>query len=269
MNGDGKLASQVLDTFVPSSEFSQVVDLYVFDKRLRLMMLDVLKRIEVSIRTDVALQMGIKNNWAYRDKALLDGKFTAIDPQKGGSRFDEFVRRFDEMAASSKEEFVAHFRSTYSDPLPIWAAVELWDFGMLSMFIAGMKYGDMRDIANKYGVSRPELFPTWVRTLAFVRNICAHHSRLWNKPLIAQPKLPRLNDVPLLNHLAGDTFASEHFYSAAAIARYFQLQINPTSSWGARFVSLIETFPEGPKISIGQAGFPAKWCALPLWIDKK
>ena len=55
MNGDGKLASQVLDTFVPSSEFSQVVDLYVFDKRLRLMMLDVLERIEVSIRTDVAL----------------------------------------------------------------------------------------------------------------------------------------------------------------------------------------------------------------------
>jgi abortive infection bacteriophage resistance protein len=169
------------------------------------------------------------------------------------------------MAANSKEEFVAHFRQRYSDPLPIWAAVELWDFGMLSMFIGGMKYGNVRNIATKYGILRPELFPTWVRTLAFVRNICAHHGRLWNKPLIAQPKPPKKGEIPHLDHIVGDSFATERFYAAAAIARHFQLVINPTSMWGKRFTELVPTFPKAPGIVVGQAGFPNDWHQLALW----
>ncbi|NQY59622.1 MAG: Abi family protein [Cognatishimia sp.] len=109
------------------------------------------------------------------------------------------------------------------------------------------------------------MLPTWIRSLSYVRNVCAHHSRLWNKPLASQPKQPRIGEVPLLDHLNGDQYAQERFYSAAAIAHHFQLQINPNSTWGTRFVDLISTFPDAPGISIGQAGFPADWEALPLW----
>lgn len=263
---ESHLGSRILDSFRSRSEFSQVVDLYVFDKKLRLLMVDVLERIEVAIRTDVALRLGQADKWAYRNPVLLDGKFsTIIPPGKTRSRFHDFIIRFDRMVQESKEDFVQHFRASYCDPLPIWAAVELWDFGMLSMFISGMKYGDLRAIASKYNIPRPELFPTWVRALAFVRNVCAHHSRLWNKSLIAQPKPPRSGEVPLLDHLVGDSFATERFYSAAAIARYFQLVINPGSAWGSRFVDVVRTFPTAPGVSIGQAGFPARWDTLSLW----
>ena len=262
----GEIVTTVLDDFRSGSEFSQVVDLYVFDKKLRLMMLDVLERIEIAFRTDIALQLGQYDPWAYREPTLLDGKFTADIPKgRSKTRFWDFIDRFDRAVSDSKEDFVKHFRATYSNPLPIWAAVELWDFGTLSMFLSGMKYRDQRAIAARYGVPRPELLPTWVRTLAFVRNVCAHHSRMWNKPLVAEPRAPRVGEVPLLDHLAQDKFARERFYSAAALARYFQRQINPNSSWGTRFVAAVDTFPQAPGIALGQAGSPADWKTLPLW----
>jgi abortive infection bacteriophage resistance protein len=128
-----------------------------------------------------------------------------------------------------------------------------------------MKYRDQRSIAARYGVPRPEVLPTWVRTLAFVRNVCAHHGRMWNKPLVAEPRAPRVGEVPLLDHLAHDKFARERFYSAAALARYFQRQINPSSSWGTRFIAAVDAFPQAPGIALGQAGFPSNWKMLPLW----
>lgn len=262
----GEILTTVLDDFRSGSEFSQVVDLYLFDKKLRLMMLDVLERIEIAFRTDIALQLGQYEPWAYRNPNLLDGKFTTDIPRgRQRTRFQDFIERFDRGVTDSKEDFVKHFRATYSDPLPIWAAVELWDFGALSMFLSGMKYRDQRAIAARYGISRPEVLPTWIRTLAFIRNVCAHHSRMWNKSLVAQPKAPRVGEIPLLDHLAHDQFARERFYSAAALARYFQLQINPGSSWGSRFKSAVSSFPRAPGVTIGQAGFPKNWGTLALW----
>lgn len=272
-DSEGNVSTRVLDAFRADSEFSQVVDLYVFDKKLRVMMVDVLERIEVSLRTNVTLQLGKIGPWAHRDPANFDAKFSAPQPErypKTGtrpSRFDEFLRLTDKKTADSKEDFVQHFNAKYSDPLPIWVAPEVWDFGNLSILIAGMKYVDQRDIAAFYGISRPDLFPSWVRTLAFVRNICAHHGRLWNRSLTAQPRPPKTGEVALLDHLSGQQarHSIERLYAAVAIARYFQVRINPTSSWGARFVELTKTFPQNPNLNLTQAGFAANWEQLPLW----
>ncbi len=119
----------------------------------------------------------------YRNPKVLDGQFAKrIPPGKTESRFQTFISRFDRMAATAKDDFADHFRKKYSDPMPLWVAVELWDFGMLSVFISGLKYRDQKAIADRYGLPRPQLLPTWVRALSYVRTICAHHTRLWNLP---------------------------------------------------------------------------------------
>ncbi|NQY59623.1 MAG: Abi family protein [Cognatishimia sp.] len=80
----------------------------------------------------------------------MDGRFVNNIPRnKPDTRFNTFIARFDDMVANSKDDFVEHFRGKYSDPLPIWAAVELWDFGVLSVFFSGLKYRDQRAIANR------------------------------------------------------------------------------------------------------------------------
>lgn len=257
---------EILNNYRPGADFSQVIGIYTYDKHLRLLMLDVLERIEIALRTDIALQIGQYGPWSYRDPAQLDQRFvTDIPKGKSESQFTTFTQRFDDMVGKSKSDFVKHFKGKYSNPLPIWAAVELWDFGMLSVFFSGLKYKDQRAIASRYGLARPQLLPSWIRTLADARNICAHHSRLWNRGLTSQPKPPQIGEVAMLDHLYTDSFTCERLYGAIAIARYMQTIINPNSSWATQLIELNATFPVAPGISFDQMGYPTDWIGLDLW----
>ena len=160
---------------------------------------------------------------------------------------------------------MVHFRETYSPPLPIWMAVELWDFGMMSRFLAGMRHDDRATLAAKYGLPRPELLTGWVRTINFARNLCAHHSRLWNRPLVDQPNPPRAGEVSLLDHLVSDRHSQTRYYAVAAILRYLLRHINPTTTWANRLTSHIGSLPVAPGISVKHMGFPERWTKLPLW----
>jgi len=99
--------------------------------------------------------------------------------------------------------------------------------------------------------------------LADVRNICAHHGRLWNRTLVSQPKLAKLQ-VAELQHLS-DGFAQQKIYSAVAIARYMQGVLNPTSTWSDSIISLNESLPDAPGIALKQMGYPADWKSAELW----
>lgn len=256
----------VQDDFRPGSEFGQVVDLYVFDKKLRLLTLDAIERVEVALRTDIALLLGQHSPVAHRDPAFLHGKFTKT-PLRGKTvtGHQVWLDRLDETTARSREEFVEHFRRTYSTPLPIWMAVELWDFGMLSHFLAGMRHQDQTTLAAKYGLPRPELLTGWVRSINFARNLCAHHSRLWNRPLVDQPPLPRKGEVVLLDHMAADPHLQKRYYAVAAVLRYLLRFINPTTTWANRLSELVADLPTAPGISLRHMGFPKNWSDLPLW----
>ena len=263
---DDSLTYTVINRFRSNAEFKNAVDLYVFDKKLRLLFLDALERIEIALRVDIADHLGKLDPFAHRNPVLLHGNFTKkINFRTNQSDYAEWLSRFDKLAAHSKEEFILHYRQTYSSPLPIWMAVELWDFGMLSKFLSGMKHDDLSSIAARYTIPRPELLTSWMRSMNFVRNTCAHHSRLWNKSLTDRPKFPKAEEMPLLNHLVSDQFANYRLYGAAAVMRYLLRTINPMTTWADRLKEHLATFPSGNGISIQQAGFPQDWDKLPLW----
>lgn len=256
---------QVLDSFRQGTELRHCVDLCVFDKRLRLLMSDAIERIEVALRVDVAYLLSARDRWAHLTPDELHGNFTKANPITGLSRHDDWMQRLATLEARSKEDYVKHFRAKYASPLPIWVSIELWDFGMLSVLLEGLKYADKAAIAAKYGVPRPDLLTSWTRALNHVRNICAHHSRLWNRSPSDQPKPPRTGEVPLLDHLANDTFAQTRFYAVAAVTQLLLTTINPRSTWAQRLKAHAATFPAAPGISFGQSGFPDDWQQLPLW----
>jgi len=262
-NPDGSEDRFVQDEYREGATFDNVIQIYTYDKHLRLLLLDVLERIEIALRTDVTLQLGQYSPWAYREPQYLDQRFVQDTlPGTNETQFTKFVSRCDDMYTRSKSDFVVHFRGKYSGHLPFWSAVELWDFGMLSIFISGLKYRDKRAIAAKYNVP-PELLPSWVRTLADVRNICAHHGRLWNKTLVSQPRTANIGIADLLH--INDGFAKEKIYSVIAIARHMQRILNPTSTWADSIISLNESFPEAPGIEFKQMGYPDNWRGLDLW----
>lgn len=257
---------KVTDNFKPGTTFNWALDLYSFDKKLRLQLLDVLERIEVFVRTAVALQLGQFDTEAHRVPALLDGQFTRINPKTQEVAHTEWLVTLDRKARTSKEEFAVHFKTKYpSSRMPIWIAVELLDFGPLSIFLSGMKWADVEAIAGTCGAPSRDVLATWIRSLSVVRNTCAHHARLWNKPLIDQPRMPPPGNVPLLDHVAASPFGTRRIYAACAIARYLLLQVNPRTEWSHRLKEHLASFPANQYISPRTMGFPDGWEDLELW----
>jgi abortive infection bacteriophage resistance protein len=117
----------VEDDFRPGTTFQQIMDLYVFDKRLRLLFLDAIERVEVALRVDIALLIGERNPWAHRDPSQLHGNFTKkINPLHGQTDYAKWLERLDELFDRSKDEFVKHFKKKYvGEYPPIWIAIEL------------------------------------------------------------------------------------------------------------------------------------------------
>ncbi|MEW9837988.1 Abi family protein [Mesorhizobium sp. ZMM04-4] len=254
------------DNFKAGTEFKQATDLYAFDKSLRLLVLDAIERIEISVRTEVALAIGRHNPKAHRNPGSVDGKFKAVRPPNAISKYAEWLNKLDAKEASSKEEFANHFRAKYpGEKMPIWIAVELLDFGPLSIFLSGMRYPDLQRISNSYGLQQPHLVKSWIRSMSALRNVCAHHSRLWNKPLIDQPALPAKGAVPELDHLASAPGGNQRLYAALAVMKFLLKRVNPRTKWADRLKAHVSTFPNAPNIKLADAGFPVDWETLPLW----
>jgi len=263
---NGRSQALVHDDFMPGTQFSTVFELYVFDKKLRLLMLDALERVEIALRTDVALILGQRDPVAHRNPTLLHGNFSKKVQKNGQTHHQRWLEKLNEVERRSKSDFVQHFRTKYpASDLPIWMSVELWDFGMLSRFLSGLTAADQMTLAGRYQLPRRELLTSWMKAFNFVRNVCAHHARLWNQPLIDQPKPLQRGEVPLLDHLVGDTFAENRLYAAAAGLRFMLQIINPGTHWPQRLKKLAASFPANPHVSFDRSGFPIGWEALPLW----
>jgi len=257
----------VEDNFRDGTTFAEIVELYVFDKKLRMLVLDAIERIEIALRVQITLVLGALGPTTHRDSNFLHPNFSRrIDPKTGLTYHAEWVRRHDDAFAKSKEEFAKHFRRRYpgEDP-PLWIGAEVWDFGAMSILYSGMRKSEQTAVAMVFGVPSFQIMETWLRFLNVTRNICAHHSRLWNKASAVQPKWPTRADCPHLGHIDGITHAQTRVYGSLCICAYLLRSINPTSNWRERLKRLIAEFPNSKIVSLQSAGFPNGWDKEALW----
>jgi abortive infection bacteriophage resistance protein len=264
----GNITINILDDFQIGTDFTKIIELYVFDKKLRMIVLDALERIEIGVRTEIALLLGQYSPWAHRDPNCFHGNFSVrAKRNKTFTAHVEWISRLDDKLEKSREVFAKHFKQKYpGSHLPIWIAVELLDFGALSHIYSGMTIKDKDNISARYGVAAGQTFETWMRCLNDVRNICAHHSRLWNKPLVSQPKLPLIGSISDIDHLQGDGHGQTRLYAALVIMRCMLRVINPSSTWVQRLKQHLDTLPINNSISLNGAGFPVDWKDQALWI---
>lgn len=232
---------QRLDSFVEGSHFADVVQLYVFDKKLRLLALDALERIEMAVRVDIAHLLGRVDPYAHENPRCLHGHFSKKvqkrGPAAGKTEHAVWLEKYQShLRRSRREPFVEHYLSRYGK-LPIWVAIEVWDFGMMSKLYAGMKIADQDQIAGKYGAPDGRTFTSWLRSLNFIRNVSAHHSRLWNINVLERSPVPAnaaywqgLNDA-------------RPFFYFCLMQTMLQV-ICPNSSWYRRLAAVVAEFPQ-------------------------
>lgn len=258
----GKLENVRTDQFVAGTHFLDAVHLYLFDKQLRLLAIDALERIEVALRVDIAYQLGRQNTFAHLDPAALHPGFAGKLEKDGRTVHQAWRTRYEQLVARSREDFVAHYHQNHGTDLPIWVAVELWDFGTLSQLFAMMKVADQQQIAQKYGVADWKVFQSWLRALSYLRNLVAHHSRLWNRNVVSQPKLPAPGLIGWCDTFAGQPELLAKPFLLLAICRHLVRQICPRTRWHQRLRDQIKAFPaqqaSQPR-SIADMGTPAGW----------
>lgn len=262
-----KIDAKVDDKFRAGTKFDYIVDLYVFDKRLRLLLLDAIERIEIALRVDITLTVGAYSPLKYLDKKYFRREFI-LENSDGDSRYKSWLKDLHKNIDRSKEDFLKHFQNKYpNQDLPVWMSVELWDLAMTSKFLGGIPKSDLNLIATKYGLPNGLLLASWIRSISHVRNICAHHGRIWNRALSDFPRAPNLGEITSLDHLSGKDAASFRLYGVIAVMRYLLSQVNPKSTWAKRFKELMNRFPETNIALVGQMGFPAGWTNFSLWHD--
>lgn len=177
------LADKQNHVFKPTAEFDTAFKMYCFDRKLRQLVLGELEKIEVAIRAKMTYILSQKHGafWFQNQQLFKSPVAHANSISKIGEEFNR-----------SDEEFIVAFKNKYTDPLPpSWMTLEITSFGALSMLYKNLKPGkEKRDIAHHFGLS-DSVFETWVHSIVYLRNVCAHHTRLWNRAMSIRPQLPR------------------------------------------------------------------------------
>lgn len=259
----GAIRTVRTDDFVPNTAFSDAVGLYLFDRKLRVLLADALERIEVSLRVQVAYRLGEGDTLAHLHDQNFHPTFRdRPDPRSRLTVFAAWQQKYQGLVQRSKEDFVKHYREKHGPDMPIWVAIEVWDFGAVSQLLAMMKVPDQQAIAAHYGLADWQTFASWVRALSYLRNLAAHHSRVWNRNMVSEPKMPATGQPAWCAQFARkrDLLAKPFVY--LAIVRHMVEVICPGSQWRHRLADHLLDFPlqaSQRELSIAAMGAPDGW----------
>jgi len=248
------------DNFVAGSQFSDVVALYLFDRKLRLLALDAIERIELAIQVEISHLLGRRDPYAHENPDELHGNFTKKKTRKGVTLHIRWLEGFHALVQRSKRKpFVKHNLDKYGR-LPIWVAIEVFDFGTMSKLYAGLQIKDKIAIERQFGLNEGKHLQAWLRSLNFLRNTSAHQSRLWNCNVLELSSVPR-NMLQL-----GQLRNSRPFLYFCIMQKILRI-ICPDSNWGQRFTDLLTAFPEveNNAIQLEDMGVIAGWEKWQLW----
>ena len=265
---DGRMVR--CDKFRPGTHFEDVRRFYLFDKEMRLTLADALERIEIALRSALVEVLGQISPQAHRDARTFKARFAEAD-DKGDVPLKQFCEGLDGHFARSKEEFAKHFRRSYTGTPPIWVEAGTWDWGKLTHIVANLADRHKIAIAARIHPDLPiKTLASWVTALNDLRNDCAHHSRIWNKPLVNSPGVPPAGIIPALDHLRGadgsrQDAPTKRLYSTLVVMVFLLRQFHPQSAWHKRLKEKILSADLPAEIPLISAGFPPGWDSQWIW----
>lgn len=240
--------------FRKGTNFNAVMTRYLFDERLRSFLLEAFSYIEVSMRTNWAYHLDHvfqKGEFAHRNAALFDEKHYKAN-------LGELERNYQRIRYQPAYNF---------QTLSIWELISAMSFGQLSKWFNSLNDRAIRQsIAQTYGMDESVLRPA-LRHLAKIRNVCAHHEKLWDAPVTTKLRLPRS-----LNYSAKATAAFTRpddgkVYNALVMVMYLLDVITPHGDWSARLLALKEKSPYSG-IPDEDMGFPQGWREYDFWQER-
>lgn len=243
--------------FKPGSKFETVIAVYNFDAELRILLFDVIEKIEISLRTKLIYHLSHEHGpWWFQNTALF----------KNTPALVKTLESIREEVERSKDVFIKEHRKKYNSDLrfpPSWKTLELTSFGSLSKLYGNLKnqISSKDTIAEEYGAVNHTFLPSWLQSIAQIRNFCAHHSRLWNKnlpgtvKLLPNPPNAWISDVPKQHDF-------QKLYVHMCLMRYLLNVIHPRNSFSVKLQDLMNRYRN---IDPNALGFKQNWDRESLW----
>ena len=237
--------------FKPGVTFEAAFQLYKFDCELRKLINSELEKIEVAVRTKMAYLLSLAHGAFWIDHQALFANATI---------YQNTIDKIDEELTRSDDDDILSFQSQYSNPYPpSYMLLEITSFGTLLRLYNNLLPGKQkRDIAATFGLP-VAVFASWLHAIVSIRNVCAHHERIWNRTLRIQPLFPRR-----IQHtwLTGNVINNNRLFYALSIIIYLLNIINPKHTFKQKLENLCVKYPTVDRTAMG---FPANWQTEPLW----
>lgn len=237
--------------FKTDASFRQVMMLYRFDKKLRLFMFNEIEKIEIAVRTAIVDEC----TSAFGDSFWMTNASYFIDSNK----FLKTLVLLKHEVEKSREEFIAHFKHTYSDPYPpAWILAELIPLGVMVNIFNNLKNAQVKKrIALRFGLQL-KVFNSWMTIITLTRNSCCHHARVWNKQNTMLPMVPHRTTHAWITLPSNPL----RVYYNLCIIKYFLDTISPNNDMGKKLRDLLSAFP---LVDPAPMGFPEGWENEELW----
>ena len=246
--------------FKTNSKFKDVIALYNFDAELRLLLFEVIEKIEISLRTKLIYHLSHEiNPWWFQNFDLFNDSMALV---KTLSNLEE------ELTRSKDKTIKSHFKNHKDDKRfpPSWKSLEQTSFGALSKLYGNLKHTvKSKDIiAQEFGAVNHIYLPSWLQSIAQIRNFCAHHSRLWNRnvpgtvKLLSRPPNPWIVDevnVPKQHEFS-------KLYVHLCLMKYLLNTIQPNNTFTTKLNSLFKNYPN---VDPNALGMKPNWQNEPLW----
>jgi abortive infection bacteriophage resistance protein len=238
--------------FYSGTTFDDILIVYKFDRKLRLLVMDALERIEIAIKSVIINEMCIPYgaHW-YLDPSYFVDHFKHADFMRKIQNDIDYKQDLDSVRNASIRHYFEHYHSPSMPPL--WMIFESLSFGTVSVIFSHLKHSDQKRIATQFALGVP-ILKSWLQTMSYLRNLCAHNARLWNRVYTKKPK-----EMSLFKE---EFNPNSKFYAQAVVLRIFLQTISPNSHWSNNLKKLLEQFAD---IQIDKMGFPTDWQDRKIW----
>jgi len=245
--------------FKPNSRFEDAIALYNFDRELRILLFDVIERIEIGLRTRMIYHLSLEHGFWWFQKTELFSNVRELVVT---------LANLEEELNRSKDIFIKEHKKKHPDDLrfpPSIKTLEIATFGCLSRLYGNLKPGvaSKDTIAQELKTVNHTYLHSWLQSISQIRNICAHHGRLWNKNLTIKPSLLSRPPAPWLIHVPP---VQEHnkLYIHACCLKYLLDIVSPGHHYQ---IKLAELFTKYPSVDLTALGFSPQWHQEPLWAS--
>lgn len=236
--------------------FKDIINLYCFDRRMRLLIFNALEKIEVAVRTKI---VQIYSETTGDSHWYLDSSMYRFG-------YDDLMKHIEADVERSNEDFIKHYKNKYANPPmpPSWMALEVVSFATLSHLYQNLNLDDRKEnIAKAFGLPKVDILENWLHAISNLRNCCARHSRIWNRRFMVHVILPYNTAYPFMDRFTIKELRNNKLFAVLSCVAYILNIISPDNEFRNNVKRLLKS--DCRLLSLKDMGFPNNWQSLPVW----